>query len=247
MFEKTNTNVIYDFGCNNGQNIPYYLLKSDIVVAVDANPFVLKQISQRFNSEIQNKKLIVHNCILTTNFDCASIDGEFYIHKTTNKFPNRHAQSQYLKPSQDKLKNFDLIIVKKQSVLDLINSHGYPLYIKIDLEHYDSVILECLFNNKIYPKYISVEIQNQSVVDIILSCKKYNSFKLLEGASVHRLYNNVAKKNKLNNIINYSFPKYSAGPFGEDIMGEWLNSDQMYKLINATGLGWKDLHAAYKE
>jgi predicted O-methyltransferase YrrM len=30
--------IIYDFGSNNGDDIPYYLLKSDLVIAVEANP-----------------------------------------------------------------------------------------------------------------------------------------------------------------------------------------------------------------
>ena len=30
--------VIYDFGASDGRNIPYYLLKSDLVIAVEANP-----------------------------------------------------------------------------------------------------------------------------------------------------------------------------------------------------------------
>jgi hypothetical protein len=30
--------IIYDLGANNGDDIPYYLLKADTVVAVEANP-----------------------------------------------------------------------------------------------------------------------------------------------------------------------------------------------------------------
>ena len=30
--------IIYDFGASDGKNIPYYLLKSDLIVAVEANP-----------------------------------------------------------------------------------------------------------------------------------------------------------------------------------------------------------------
>jgi len=30
--------IIYDLGSGNGDNIPYYLLKSDLVIAVEAIP-----------------------------------------------------------------------------------------------------------------------------------------------------------------------------------------------------------------
>ena len=40
--------IIYDFGAARGENIPYYLLKSDLVVAVEADPdnynFIKKKI-----------------------------------------------------------------------------------------------------------------------------------------------------------------------------------------------------------
>ena len=35
-----NKKVIYDIGSNNGDDIPYYLMKCDKVVAVEANPLL---------------------------------------------------------------------------------------------------------------------------------------------------------------------------------------------------------------
>ena len=42
--------VIYDFGANNGVDIPYYLLKADLVIAVEANPKLCAQIQDRFSN-----------------------------------------------------------------------------------------------------------------------------------------------------------------------------------------------------
>ena len=43
--------IIYDFGANNGDNIEYYLLKSDLVIAVEANPelcdFIKKNLKRK--------------------------------------------------------------------------------------------------------------------------------------------------------------------------------------------------------
>ena len=41
-----NKKVIIDFGANKGQNINYYLLKADIVVCVEANPKLVKEIQK---------------------------------------------------------------------------------------------------------------------------------------------------------------------------------------------------------
>ena len=57
--------VIYDFGSNNGDDIPYYLLKSDLVIAVEANPLLCSHIKSRFKENIINGSLIVKNCVLS--------------------------------------------------------------------------------------------------------------------------------------------------------------------------------------
>src|SRR5258708_2708657 len=41
----------------------------------------------------------------------------------------------------------------------------------------------------------------------------------------------------------YSFPPQSAGPFGEDIVGEWMNADDLFNLLVAKKMGWRDMHA----
>ena len=54
-----NKKIIYDFGSNNGDDISYYLLKSDLVIAVEANPVLCNHIKKRFKQQILNGNLIV--------------------------------------------------------------------------------------------------------------------------------------------------------------------------------------------
>ena len=74
--------IIYDIGSNNGDDIPYYLLKSDLVVAVEANPDLCKLIKGRFKKEIEQEKLVVENCVVTNDFNLKEVS--FYIHKTNH-------------------------------------------------------------------------------------------------------------------------------------------------------------------
>jgi hypothetical protein len=71
--------IIYDIGSNNGDDIPYYLKKSDKVIALEANPILCKQIENRFLSSIKDNRLIVINCVVTAK----NMDQKvpFYIHK----------------------------------------------------------------------------------------------------------------------------------------------------------------------
>ena len=54
--------IIYDIGSNNG-DIPYYLLKSDLVVAIE-EILISQFTNQRFKNEIVKGKLIVENCVI---------------------------------------------------------------------------------------------------------------------------------------------------------------------------------------
>ena len=117
--------VVFDFGSNNGDDIPYYLKKSDMVVAVEANPVLCEKIEARFKKEMSEGKLFVENCVLTTD-DSAS-EVYFYIHK------NNHVLSQF--PTPDNVQDFEKILLPSRSAMRLIEKYGNPYYIKIDIEH----------------------------------------------------------------------------------------------------------------
>ena len=36
--------IIFDIGCNEGQNLKYFLKKADVVVGIEANPYLIDQI-----------------------------------------------------------------------------------------------------------------------------------------------------------------------------------------------------------
>lgn len=114
-----------------------------------------------------------------------------------------------------------------KNVLDIICDYGEPFYIKIDLEHYDHIILREVLNNRIFPKYISVESHNLEVFNLITSHEKYSFFKLLKGDDLHLKQYQIKDLSGLE--INYQLPAHSAGPFEDDIKGNWLSKD-IFKL-----------------
>ena len=224
--------VVFDFGSNNGDDIPYYLKKSDMVVAVEANPVLCEKIEDRFKKEMSEGKLFVENCVLTTD-DSAS-EVYFYIHK------NNHVLSQF--PTPDNVQDFEKILLPSRSAMRLIEKYGNPYYIKIDIEHYDQVILRALLEGGIKPPFISAESHDIEVFALLVSLGGYNAFKLVDGYTVSTKYNDheivVNEKTE-----TYSFPSHSAGPFGNDISGEWMTANNFYRLLAFEGLGWKDIHA----
>ncbi|MFN5513307.1 MAG: FkbM family methyltransferase [Cyanobacteriota bacterium] len=225
--------IIYDIGANNGDDIPYYLKKADVVVAVEANPDLCRQMRERFPSEIQQGRLVIENCVLTSEGQGETVP--FYVHKTV------HVRSQFPPPRHNP-DEFERVLLPGKSVSQLIEEHGYPYYIKIDIEHYDHILLRSLFKSGIRPFYLSAESHNIEVFLLLTSLGGYNSFKVVNGSSVANEYCNYPIKT-IDGEEVYSFLPHSAGPFGEDVAGSWTDSAGLFRRLQSEGLGWKDIHA----
>jgi FkbM family methyltransferase len=164
------TRIIYDFGSNNGDDIPYYLQKADKVVAVEANPCLVAQVISRFSEEIAAHKLIVEHCVLTVDDGGGMVP--FYVHKTD------HVLSQFLPPDRSVLDDFEKIAISSKNVISIIEQHGAPFYIKVDLEGYDQIILLELFRKDIRPKFISAESHSIDIFALLVAFGRYTSFNL---------------------------------------------------------------------
>lgn len=232
---STKSRIIYDLGSNNGDDIPYYLLKAERVVAVEANPALCDLIAKRFHVEVGSGRLAVENCAITQDQDG---EVDFYIHKTFDVFST-------LLPRADDQISYARTRVKAVSVGSLIRRYGPPYYVKIDIEGHDECILSALAGEGVMPPYISAESHTIGVFALLSEKLSYRSFKLVDGGSVGTVYSKTLIRSPiLNKRVKYSFPHHSAGPFGDDIHGEWLSKGALLKLLAMHGLGWRDIHAS---
>lgn len=227
--------TIYDFGANDGCDVNYYLRKANLVVLVEANPWACSNLQAKFDEYIKEGKVVVVNAVVTVS-DCSQIP--FYVHK--------------YKPALSRLdirdadpREYNAVNVRARSAFDIISEYGHPHYVKIDVEGQDENILSSLFSNDIYPDYVSIEIHTLSAVNMLLSCDRYTGYKLVEGFSVFFKYGLCRVFSyQLNRRVWFSFPYDSAGPFGDDISGRWLDRASALFSIASYGLGWRDLHAS---
>jgi hypothetical protein len=83
------------------------------------------------------------------------------------------------------------------------------------------------------------------VFALLVASGRYNAFKLVDGSSVSQQYSKMpfTSKDGLHEV--YSFPYDAAGPFGEDVHGEWMTANNFFMLLAFEGLGWKDIHASH--
>jgi FkbM family methyltransferase len=226
--------IIYDFGANNGDDVPYYLKKAERVVAVEANPVLCQGIEERFAAEIAAGRLRVENCVVTGAGVAAEV--YFYLHK------RHHVLGQFPEPDASVKGDFERVLLPSKPVMEILREHGEPYYMKIDLEGSDEAILREIFRGGVRPPYLSAELQSIQVFALLAGMGEYRAFKLVDGETVARVYRDCAIEVE-GRRERYSFPEHSAGPFGEDVAGEWLSADDLFEVLAAKKLGWKDLHA----
>src|SRR6185437_1595699 len=211
--------IIYDFGANNGDDIPYYLKKADVVVAVEANPALCRQIEERFPAAIQERRLFVENCVVAG--DDRGAEVAFFLHK------RHHVLGQLPEPDANVIGDYTKVMLPSRPVMQILEKYGETYYIKIDIEGFDDVLLEQLFRNGIRPPYISAESQNVRVFALLVGMGGYSAFKLVDGETVATKYRDHPIEGK-GGPERYSFPRHSAGPFGDDVAGEWMNAEDLF-------------------
>jgi len=231
--------LVYDVGMNNGDDCAYYLKKGLTVVAIEANPTLCQAAERRFAAEIGAGSLTI------LNFGIADATGEatFYVHKTNSVLSTfvpagqRLGYTATLPPGE-----FMPIRIETRRLSDIVRFFGAPHYIKIDIEGFDDRCLADLHHAGLMPPYISAEAHT---IDSFchLVAMGYARFKIVAGATVAADYAAHMIERTDGKRLRHDFPDHSAGPFGEDIRGPWMDKDEILSRWLDRGDGWFDLHA----
>jgi len=209
--------IIYDFGANSGQNLKYFLSKSDLVIAVEPIFELCEKIKKNFNKEIKKGKLIVENLAVVDDDSISSVD--FY--------QNNKSWLSTLK--KDDSLDFKKIKVDSTTPTALFDKYGYPYYIKIDIENFDINILRFLKEKNIEPKFISFEAQNEETYNYFRNNFSYQFFNFVLGSRVHKDYGS-------------RFEFHSSGPIFGDFKYNWVNERFLTLCLKIHKYGWIDVH-----
>jgi FkbM family methyltransferase len=246
---KDKKNLVFDLGFHNGDDTDYYLQRGCSVVAVEANPDLVKIGAKRF------KKYLDENKLTLLNYAVSDKKGKnnFYIH------PNKSDWSSCDK----KLAESDgspakVVSVESITFIDLCKQYGTPKYAKVDIEGCDLLVAKQLFNLKKKPHYISFETSKRDYAGIFswLYVSGYKKFQLVNQLNNIDRKIGSSQKNRGTKRIDYQFSKYSSGFFGKDLPeNRWLSYDDAlgrylkYKELKIIdnqelALGWLDVHAS---
>jgi FkbM family methyltransferase len=223
--------LIYDVGMHNGDDSAYYLAKGFRVVGIEANPEFCALARDRFAEEIAVGRMQV----LNVGVGPQSGQARFYVNLRESQI------STFAEPHGPR-EEWQEISVEIAPLSSIFKIHGIPYFAKIDVEHYDHLVLKEIGQNGITPSYVSAEAHTIETFNALLDMG-YRNFKIVEGESVHRLYRSHGISTLDGRRIEYRFEPLSSGPFGEDVPGDWLKPDETLARLQSIGLGWIDIHA----
>ena len=148
--------LIYDIGCNNGDDTDFYLRKGFRVLALDADSSLCRDAIRRFPDEGADGRLKVVNGLIS---DVKSETAPFYLFEACSGWNTANPGFKALVESAGHAAiKVDVPVVH---IGDLLRQYGVPYYMKIDIEGHDLLALKGLesflehHNDK--PAYVSTE------------------------------------------------------------------------------------------
>lgn len=228
---------IMDLGMNNGDDTAYYLAKGFDVVALEANPALVEAARTRFAKEIAAKRLSIVEAAVWSKAGTVP----FYVNEVNN-----HRSSVNLNWASHDGTPAHAVEVTAVTLGDLFDRFGTPLYLKVDVQGVDEMVLKQLRSQIIKPLYVSVEDCRFGYEFIAaLADAGYDGFKLVDQSQVSSMRDPK---------VAYRFSEGSSGPFGEALPGHWLDRKEFEKLYSHTvrdragtrvapRTHWWDIHA----
>lgn len=146
--------LIYDVGFNNGDDTAFYLSQGYPVVAIDANPVLVEAGRQRFRDQIAAGKLHL------LNVGIADREGhaDFWVCPEQPQFSSFHKSSAARKGL-----SHHAIQVPTAPFDSILERHGAPHYLKLDIEGLEATCLRALSTFKgPLPRYVSAESECQA-------------------------------------------------------------------------------------
>ena len=222
--------IIYDIGMHAGRDTEFYLKKGFKVVAIEANPALVEKATIKFKDDISTGRLIIIDKAIAP----AGVDTiEFY----TN---DKHDDWGTIIPDWNRGQDagFKSITVQTVPLQTIIQTHGVPYYMKIDIEGADMLCLQALKQMNVVPEYLSIELltpnnyknKNVDCLEILfyLYAMGYRKFKVSDQTALGSI--KLPNPAREGNYADFNFSGgFVSGPFGKELEGPVYTIDQISK------------------
>jgi FkbM family methyltransferase len=209
--------LIVDVGMSTGEDTEFYLAKGFRVLAIEANPDLVSEVGDRLRQYITDGRLtIVHAAVAETPGEL-----EFHISEDAgwSSVNAARAGSALNVPSRS-------IRVPAERLDLILNGHGTPYYVKIDIEGADAVAVRALQRLPAPPTFVSFESdllapdETIELLDLLVRLG-YRRFKLVNQALNETL--RCPDPPLEGAYVDVRFSGQMSGPFGKESPGDWVD------------------------
>jgi FkbM family methyltransferase len=224
----TDHGLIVDVGMHDGSDTEFYLSKGFSVIAVEANPELVRRVSARLAAPIREGRLVIHETAV------GDTDGtvDFYVSDEdlwASMTPDMSNRGIVTAPRK--------ITVPCTTLERLLADCPTPHYIKIDVEGADPYCIEAVGRMRTQPQYLSFEAdltdreETSRLLDQ-LEAMGYRRFKFVNQATHDR--HRLPRPALEGEYVDVRFGKHHSGPFGEETWGDWMSRAEVEALYLKT-------------
>jgi FkbM family methyltransferase len=225
--------LIFDIGMHTGVDTQYYLELGYRVVAVEANPDLVKESRKRFSDAISDGLLVIENIGLGNQRGVLP----FYVNHGTAEW------SSFKKHLGARNGKFHVIEVPCIVLADLVAKHGVPYFMKVDIEGLDNAVTRDVADLPEKPSYVSIE--DGGISSMLALCHA--------GARRFKFSNQPDVQASINESTGHVFGESSSGPFAERLPGPWLDHHEAFEFYienvrrphSSPMRGWWDIHGSF--
>ncbi len=208
------TDLIFDIGVNKGEDTAFYLAKGFRVVGVEANPSIYQTLAEKFEKEVSSGQLV----LLNQGVWSEATTLQFY-----SNLDNDHWSSFDPAYGCRQGTRYEVMLVNCLTIDQLIEAHGVPRYMKIDVEGADRKIIEGLAISQVRPSFLSIEEYGLEAIDA-LQAVGYDRFQMVPQRDKSKAI--PPNPSREGNYVFQKFSGYDSGLFGRELPNDWLDFDQ---------------------
>jgi len=165
---KQSPDLIIDVGMCDGGDTAYYLHKGYRVLAIEADPVLCETARETFSEAVYGERLQILNAGI------AGGSGSLTFYRNLTNLGQSSFDPELGKTGG----RYEQIAVDCVTLASVIERHGVPHYLKVDIEGFDEIALSTL-RPELAPPYISAELNFTESILERLKALGYLKFKLI--------------------------------------------------------------------
>jgi FkbM family methyltransferase len=270
---RRSDDLIFDIGMHEGQDTELYLALDYRVVAVEAHPELAAAGRERFAEAIAGGRLVIEEAAISEQAPASGF-VPFYVNRRVSTWSTASpdALQRSGRPGADDIVEVE---VPGLSIGTLVERHGMPYYLKVDIEGSDLCCIEGLGAFAARPRFLSFEASLETIeheLDVVAGLG-YRRMAVVPQQRIGGATASLARRD--GTILRYRFGDGASGVFGDDLPPQiWRDVEGAKRVYRRVALfdrllgpntprlvrkgrrafeltaehvvpGWFDLHAPY--